>query len=210
MGKHAGSERQATALRSEIAHQAARLIAEDHVLDFAQAKKKAARQLGVTEGRALPSNQEIESALESYRAIYQPEHGRHVDQLRSKAIALMRMLAQFQPYLTGSVLSGIAGLHSDINLLLYTDDPKAIELFMLNRQIDYQNAEPDPAHRHADYPTLVVWYDGSAVKLHVRPLDAERNNPKREDRERMRLDQLEAMLASEAAQAGADFALLPV
>ncbi|WP_217807143.1 nucleotidyltransferase domain-containing protein [Andreprevotia lacus] len=195
------------ALRSEIAHRAARLIAEDHILDFAQAKKKAARQLGVTEGRALPSNQEIEAALESYRAIYQPDHAGHLDRLRGKALILMRLLTEFQPYLTGSVLSGVAGPHSDINLLIYTDDPKAVELFLLNRQIDYQIAEQDPLHRHADYPTLVLWYDDSAVKLHVRPLDAERNNPRRDDRERIRAEQLQALL--ENGLATADGSLLP-
>jgi len=194
MGKHAGVERQAAALRSEIAHRAARLIAEDHVPDFAQAKKKAARQLGIADGRSLPSNQEIELALESYRAIYQPEHANHVDTLRIKALAMMRLLTDFQPYLTGSVLSGIAGPYSDINLLIYTDDPKALELFLVNRQIEYKYAEPEAPHRHADHPTLVLWYDGSQVKLHVRPTDAGRNT-RREERDRVRLDQLQALIA---------------
>ncbi|WP_035058155.1 hypothetical protein [Andreprevotia chitinilytica] len=197
MGKNAASERQSSALRAEIAHRAARLIAEDHIFDFAQAKKKAARQLGIADGRALPSNQEIELALESYRSIYQPEHGDHLAQLRAKAVSIMRLLADFQPYLTGSVLSGVAGAHSDINLLLFSDDPKALELFLLNRQIDYQHVEPNPSLRHADYPTLVLWYDDSAVKLHVRPLSAERNNARRD--ERARLDQLEPLFAAQAA-----------
>ncbi|GAA5786800.1 hypothetical protein GCM10007860_10830 [Chitiniphilus shinanonensis] len=196
MGKAHFTERNAAGLRLEIAHRAARLIAQDHIHDFALAKKKAARQLGHLDSRNLPSNQEVEEALQDYRAIYDPSHGDLLQQLRSKAISVMRLLDRFQPYLTGSVLSGVAGEHSDINLLLFLDDPKSVELFLLNQRIDYQHIDPPSTARFADHPTLGFWFDGTAVKLHVRPRNAERQGPKHE---RAKLDQVEQLLEQPAA-----------
>jgi hypothetical protein len=42
----------------------------------------------------------------------------------------------FNPYLTGSVLDGTAGEHSQIDILLFADSAKEVEIFLLNRGID--------------------------------------------------------------------------
>ncbi len=129
-------------MRVELAHQAAKLIAEDGITDFALAKRKAARQLGAEDTRHLPSNNEVETALHSYRALYQ--HDRHpavLQQLRSEALDSMRVLASFNPYLTGSVLSGTAGEYSDINLMLFSDDAKAVLLFLLKNKLEFEDGE---------------------------------------------------------------------
>ena len=47
-------------LRQLVAHEAARMMAEDGISDYAYAKKKAGRQLGVVDANCLPSNAEIE------------------------------------------------------------------------------------------------------------------------------------------------------
>ncbi|MEN9657254.1 MAG: hypothetical protein RL571_719 [Pseudomonadota bacterium] len=183
-------DRQYAHLRAQICERAARLIAEDHLHDFALAKKKAAKQLGISEGRMMPSNQEIEIALASYRAVYQPEHNDSLNQLRLKALKIMHILAQFQPYLTGSVLSGVAGTNSDINLLLFLDDPKSAEIFLLNQHIAYDLLPAANGRQLADYPSLSFWYDNTQISLHVKPRAAERIKE-----ERMRLDELEALLS---------------
>lgn len=129
-------------MREQLAHQAARLIAEDGVTDFASAKRKAAKQLGASDTQHLPSNQEVEEALHSYRTLYQQDN--HTDilyQLREEALATMRLLEPFHPYLTGSVLSGTAGEHSDINLMLFSDDAKAVLLFLLKYNIEFEDGE---------------------------------------------------------------------
>ncbi|AZN37703.1 nucleotidyltransferase [Iodobacter ciconiae] len=184
-------DRQSSVLRAQIAERAARLIAEDLLHDFALAKKKAAKQLGISEGRMMPSNQEIETALANYRAVYYPEHSNHLNSLRQKALKVMRILAHFHPYLTGSVLSGVAGSNSDINLILFLDDPKSAEIFLLNQQIDYDILPPANGRQLADYPSLTFWFDDSQVSLHVRPRDAERQKE-----ERMRLEELEVFLSA--------------
>jgi hypothetical protein len=50
-------------------------------------------------------------------------------------------LAPFHPYLTGSVLSGTAGEHSDINLMLFSDDEKAVLLFLLKHNLEFEDGE---------------------------------------------------------------------
>ena len=128
--------------RSSIAHAAARLMAEDGIEDYAIAKRKAARQIGIPDTRELPTNEEIDEALKTYRKIYhQEEHRDRIRALRAAALRAMRELAQFNPYLTGSVLSGNAGKYADINLQLFTDSPKAVELYLLDRNIPYRTGQ---------------------------------------------------------------------
>jgi hypothetical protein len=129
-------------MREQLAHQAAKLMAEDGITDHAMAKHKAARQLGASDTQHLPSNQEVDDALHSYRALYQHEtHPDILRQLREEALTAMRLLEQFHPYLTGSVLSGAAGAHSDINLMLFSDDTKAVLLFLLKHDLEFEDGE---------------------------------------------------------------------
>jgi hypothetical protein len=129
-------------MREQLAHQAAKLMAEDGITDHAMAKHKAARQLGASDTQHLPSNQEVDEALHRYRALYQDEtHPDILRQLREEALAAMRLLEPFHPYLTGSVLSGTAGEHSDINLMLFSDDTKAVLLFLLKHNLEFEDGE---------------------------------------------------------------------
>lgn len=129
-------------MREQLAHQAARLMAEGGITDHAFAKRKAARQLGASDTHHLPSNQEVDEALHSYRALYQRDsHPDILRLLREEALATMRLLAEFHPYLTGSVLNGTAGAQSDINLMLFSDDSKAVLLFLLKHNIPFEDGE---------------------------------------------------------------------
>src|ERR1700691_111360 len=101
------------AMRNRIAAQAARLMAEDGIDDFAHAKRKAARQLGAPSTQSLPNNDEIEAELKAYRQLYQGvEHPTLIQELRRKALTAMRFFEKFDPYLAGGVLKGSAGSHS--------------------------------------------------------------------------------------------------
>jgi hypothetical protein len=129
-------------MREQLAYQAAKLMAEGGINDHAYAKRKAAKQLGAADTQHLPSNQEVDDALHRYRVLYQHDsHPAVLHQLREEALATMRLLAEFNPYLTGSVLSGMAGEQSDINLMLFSDDTKAVLLFLLKHKIDFEDRE---------------------------------------------------------------------
>lgn len=129
-------------MREQIAHLAAKLMAEGGITDHALAKRKAAKQLGAADTQHLPGNQEVDEALHSYRALYQHDsHPAALRQLREEALNAMRLLSAFHPYLTGSVLSGTAGAHSDINLMLFSDDMKAVLLFLLKHNLEFDDGE---------------------------------------------------------------------
>jgi hypothetical protein len=131
-----------TGMRARIAAAAARIMAEDGVDDFALAKRKAARQLGAADSEAMPANDEIEAELRAYRALYEPEeHASRTDELRRVALDAMRALERFNPYLTGPVLKGTAGPYAEIELQLFPESAKEVEIFLLERRIAFSTHE---------------------------------------------------------------------
>lgn len=129
-------------MRTRIAAVAARIMAEDGIEDFAVAKRKAARQLGADDTQSLPNNDEIETELRLYQSLYQGEEQRErLRYLRREALAAMEQLADFKPYLIGPVLKGTAGRYADIDLQVFADSGKELEIFLLNRNIPYQTSE---------------------------------------------------------------------
>ena len=129
-------------MRARIAAAAARLMAEDGISNFALAKKKAARGLGASNAEALPGNDEIEVELRAYQALYQAdEHPERVAELRGLALEAMQLLERFNPYLTGPVLAGTAGPYAEIELQLFPESTKEIELFLIDRKLPYEASD---------------------------------------------------------------------
>lgn len=158
------------AMRARIAAAAARLMAEDGIDDFAQAKRKAARQLGAADTESLPANDEVEAELVAYRALYQAnEHPERIAELRRVALQAMRAFERFSPYLTGPVLKGIAGPYAEIDLQLYPDSAKDVELFLLERNIAFETAEGRRYSGDRALPVSVftLEWDGAPLKLSV-------------------------------------------
>lgn len=157
-------------MRARIAAAAARIMAEDGIDSFALAKRKAARQLGAPDTEALPRNDEVEEALRAYRALYQPdEHPQLLAELRRIALDAMRALEQFSPYLTGPVLKGTAGPYAEIELQLFPESTKEVEIFLLDRGINYTTAEGrrfSGDRAHAVSVLSLTWED-APLKLSV-------------------------------------------
>jgi hypothetical protein len=131
-------------LRAEIAIAAARMIAEDGV-DYGTAKRKAAKQIlgnNKVRGDVLPDNAMLEDEVRLYNELFfgdtQPARLLH---LRNLAVRIMAELMPFQPHLTGAVLNGTAGEHSDIRLQLFSESPKDVEIYLLNKRIDFEVSE---------------------------------------------------------------------
>lgn len=129
-------------LRQLIAQKAAQMMAEEGISDYAHAKRKAGRQLGVTDKSCFPSNAEIEEAIKLHHQIYHPEdQPENLRQLRVDALAVMQMLERFNPHLTGPVLDGTAGRYAETDIQLFADSLKDVEIFLLNSQIPYSMQE---------------------------------------------------------------------
>lgn len=188
--------RQLAGTRASIASAAARLMAEDGITDYHLAKRKAARQLGLTDHVAFPDNAEVEAELRAYRNLYKgDDHQEMIVAMRHTALGLLDLLADFHPYLTGSVLDGTAGEHSNIDILLFADSAKEVEIFLLNRNIDVEHREPRNERVEA---VLVMETDSADANLVIMPPHLERVSLKHRDgrpRERIRADALRALLS---------------
>ncbi|MDR0481279.1 MAG: nucleotidyltransferase domain-containing protein [Gallionellaceae bacterium] len=188
-------------MREQLAHHAARLMAEDGITDHAFAKRKAAKQMGAADTQHLPSNQEVDDALHSYRALYQRDsHPDTLQQLREDALAAMRLLEPFHPYLTGSVLNGTAGRQSDINLMLFSDDEKAVLLFLLKHDIDFEDGEwrTSLGGRQETVPSYTLSSEsGTQVHIIVLPENA-RYSGSRKPETHADIAAVEALLGAEA------------
>jgi len=172
-------------LRAEIAAAAARMIAEDGA-DYGTAKKKAARQIlgnNRVRGEVMPDNAQIEDEVRAYNEIFfgdtQPAR---LLQLRQLALRLMDDLASFSPFLTGAVLNGTAGTHSDIYLQLFVESAKDVEIFLLNKNVDFEVSEPGRSSgATAPEETLSFMWHQEGVHLALYPRDALRHMPRQTD-----------------------------
>ena len=189
--------------REHIAYLAARILAQDGSLDFAHAKRKAARQAGVTNPQHLPDNREIEEALRSWQSLYQQEELplRRLS-LRRMALAVMKDFVEFNPYLVGSVLNGHPGPHSDINIHIFSDQQKEFEMVLLNLGIDFTSQSKSIKLGDRAYMAeLYSFYqEGVVIHLLLLPEKAERVSPKSNDKralERARVGQLQELIDQE-------------
>jgi hypothetical protein len=135
----------------EIAAAAARLVVEEG-MEYAAAKKKAARDFG---SRAeLPSNEELEDAVREHIEIFcadtQPAELRA---LREVALMWMQRLAAYRPHVSGAVWRGTATRQSAVHLDLYCDDTKAAEISLINAG---ENYDVGSLHRPGREPLNVL------------------------------------------------------
>jgi len=157
-------------MRARLAAAAARLMAEDGIDDFALAKRKAARQIGAADTRSLPTNDEIEEALRAYRALYQAEeHPTRTRELRRIALSAMQALRRFHPYLTGAVLAGIAGPYAEIDLQLFPESAKEVEIYLLDRSIPYSSRETRryAGDRARAVSRISLMWNGAPLRLSI-------------------------------------------
>ncbi len=194
-------------LRTEIAAAAARMIAEDGT-DYGTAKRKAAKQiLGDARVRsdALPDNTQIEDEVRLYNTLFfadtQPARLRH---LRSLALTIMEELLHFNPFLTGAVLNGTAGEHSDIYLQLFSSSPKDVEIFLLNKNIQFDVAETSHfnKHHHSLVETVSFMWQHEGVHLALYEINDLRGAIKTKNGrlERANVDVLRTLIMESAEQ----------
>jgi hypothetical protein len=207
-----------TQATTEIAVSAARLIA-DEGMDYASAKRRAAREVlgeaANTRG-VLPDNDQIEEEVRRHLRLFGgAEHRALLEALRRHAMTLMERLRRFEPRLVGAVLNGTATVFSDVQLHLYNDDVKEIEIQLLNERIDFDvdagDDEPGGPVERIHFVTQVPLGERqrhrTGVVLAVYPSVALRVAPRHRSLEpglhpveasgRANMEQLAALLAAE-------------
>lgn len=140
MTRYAGNR--GDALRRTLAVEAARLMAEHGIDDFGFAKRKAAERFGTFEGAVLPSNAEVEAALQEYQRLFEADtHEDTLYALRQTAVAAMEMLEDFAPRLVGPVLTGTATRNTEVQLHLFADRPEAVTIRLLDTAVPHELVE---------------------------------------------------------------------
>jgi hypothetical protein len=156
-------------------------MAEHGIEDFLQAKRKAADRLGVNDVAVLPKNIEIVDALRAHQRLFgRDTHDHTLREQRRIALDTMRILAQFQPRLVGSVLTGTATNYSDINLHLFADASESVAIHLLDLGVPhefYERRVKMDAERSLNYPALRFEANGRTVDATVFPIDGIRQSP---------------------------------
>ena len=181
--------------RVAIAQAAARLISEHGLADWSAAKRKACRELGLPDNEALPGNAEIEEALRNYNTLFRPDaQAASLRVQRRLALDWMEHLAAWNPLLIGGVAAGWATEHSEVWLELEAEDPKTVELALINGGIDYQPGDVTPQTA----TQLIAGRGARTVSLVIASPLQRRNRPRREDDARLGISELKALLDAEA------------
>ena len=128
--------------RQELAREAARLMVEGGIHDYALAKRKALERLRIPAGTPMPRNQEIEAARVEYQRLFGGgARAQRVEELREAAVVAMRELAPFRPRLVGPLLTEAADASCVVSLHLFADSPEEVGWFLMDRGIAHRNSE---------------------------------------------------------------------
>jgi len=162
---------QRTRLQERIAELAARHMAEDGE-DAERAKHKAAAALLGAAARAhdaLPDNEQLRDALRLHlRSFGGPAHRAWLRGQRRLALEWMERLQRFEPRLVGAILDASATPRAEVELELYADSAKDVEMVLIDLGIRYRVDQPDRAPRHVQ----------QRIGFFARPSDGE---PQRSD-----------------------------
>lgn len=169
-------------IRGMIASEAARLMYEDGVREYRDAKRKAAKRFGpekaLSLGSHLPTNAEIHDELAHLIASREekvlPER---LLRLRLTALSYLEFFAPFAPYLVGSVLSGAVTDRSDIDIHLFADAVEEVETMLEKHGIAFQT-ETVPIRKGGvirDYTHIYLEDDGVEIECSVYPTEERRN-----------------------------------
>jgi hypothetical protein len=168
-------------LRSAVAQEAARLMAEHGIQDYFVAKRKAAERYGVFDGAFLPKNTEIEAALMSHQRLFGgAHHERSLQEQRRVALEAMRLLDKFEPRLVGAVLTGSATEYTDIQLHVFSDSTEAVTMHLLDRRYDYEVFERRmrmAPERQIQVPSVRFEMGAETIEAFVFPRDGIRQAP---------------------------------
>jgi hypothetical protein len=168
-------------LRTAVAQEAARLMAEHGIRDYLVAKRKAAERYGVVEGSTLPKNTEIEAALLSYQRLFGGEqHASSLREQRRVALLAMRLLEKFEPRLVGQILTGSATEYADIQLHVFSDNTEAVTMYLMDRRYEYEVFERRvrmTSERFINVPTVRFEMERETVEAYVFPADGLRQAP---------------------------------
>lgn len=167
--------------RHGIAEEAARIVCEEALTDYRQAKLKALERLGLPPRTPLPDNASVQSAVLDYLRVFGgPEYVQRLQRLRLTAAQVLRGLAPFSPRLVGAVVSGAVTAAHRVQIHAYADQAESVDIFLFDRQISFDVDERCyryPGGRELDIPVLRFDWHGVGVDVAVFNEDQRRQAP---------------------------------
>ena len=129
-------------IKLSVANLAAQLIMEEGIKDYLYAKKKAAKSLGINENANLPTNSQIDKAIDEFNKIFNPNIDiEFLQQFKTQALELMSIFKNFKPHLMDQLSQGIIPKFPEIKINLFADNLKDVEYVLLNSELSYDFKE---------------------------------------------------------------------
>ena len=133
----------------ELVQEAARILVEESLTDYGMTKRKAAERLGLSSRAALPDNARIEAEVIAYqRRFGGAAYVQRLRALRQTAVQAMKLLAAFDPRLTGAVISGAISDSHRVQLHAFPDKAELVDIFLADRGFEVAADERD--YRYSD------------------------------------------------------------
>ena len=129
-------------IKVSVANLAAQLIMEEGIKDYLFAKKKAAKSLGLNENVNLPTNSQIDKAIDDFNKIFNPNIDiEFLQQFKTQALEVMNIFKNFKPHLMNQLSQGIIPKFPEIKINLFADNLKDVEYVLLNSELSYDFKE---------------------------------------------------------------------
>ena len=129
-------------IKVSVANLAAQLIMEEGIKDYLFAKKKAAKSLGLNENANLPTNSQIDKAIDDFNKIFNPNIDiEFLQQFKTQALEVMNIFKNFKPHLMNQLSQGIIPKFPEIKINLFADNLKDVEYVLLNSELSYDFKE---------------------------------------------------------------------
>jgi hypothetical protein len=133
----------------DLASEAARILVEEQLTDYGLAKRRAAERLGLSSRSALPDNARVEAEVLAYQRLFGGRaYAERLRLLRQTAVQAMKLLAGFEPRLSGAVVSGAISAAHRVQLHCFPDQPELVDVFLAERGFTVDDDERD--YRYGD------------------------------------------------------------
>lgn len=128
----------------DLAPEAARIFVEEALTDYGQAKRRAAERLGLPARAAMPDNARVEAEVLAYQRLFGGrDYVDRLGRLRQTAVQAMKLLARFEPRLSGAVVSGAISDGHRVQLHCFPDQAELVDVFLAERGFEVELDERD-------------------------------------------------------------------
>lgn len=132
-----------------VVFEAARIYVEESLTDYGTAKRKAAERLGLGTRGALPDNARVQAEVIAYQRLFGgAAYVQRLKQMRTTAVQAMKLLQQFDPRLTGGVVTGAISDAHRVQLHAFPDKAEMVDVFLADRGFEWKEDERD--YRYSD------------------------------------------------------------